>query len=591
MAIASTIPTIAQLNEKYKGATFNPPTQAPVGPVRSAINAAGSGIKDTVSAATNFYSNLQSHLQSIGQNYGQNVGNAFLAGAQNIGSSISEAGQGKQSPVSAGLQTAGEFAKATFAPVTQAVGPVVNGTFNKLNSLVDVLSGRPQGFTSQNNAQQSTALTQKLQQATQSHPEAAKNIEAAVNVLMATLGEKGATETGANPILNEIPGKINDILSTTEPITSKPIVESTESVITKPGKISPEQQDIQNNIIQSQKDLQQAKSQSEFAAEQRKIATPQAVQGVKDINTKVGGNLKTLGENFGNDATQLEKSNPNMRLNLTNEQITALNQLKENKNFSLPEKIQQAQDAQAALPQSKFGNIKLDAKTQAEFAKAQGETQASLSPTEAQDLIKELNRSTFRQNADGSVTKDYQRVGITNEIKNAASQAFGDKWDAIYSKYSQGRGMIDKLDSLVNLDSKATPEDTNKQLEGILKQSKTPEGKLLLEQAVNEYKQSSGVDLHDPIKAIQQIADKQTALDEANSKLSDAQKVSAKAQRESDIAKLKQEQKMSTFKGRHPVLTMNAQYFAKRAAWGVTGGAVIGALGLSGLLKKVFSGK
>lgn len=332
-------------------------------------------------------------------------------------------------------------------------------------------------------------------------------------------------------------------------------------------KISPEQQEIQNNITQSQQELEQAKSKSDFAAEQRKNVTPQAIEGVKGINEKVSGNIKTLGTEFGKGAADLEQSNPNLKLNLTNEQIEALNALKENKNFSLPEKIQQTQDVNNKL-QNGYEGVKLTGKALEEYNAGQKATQVSLSPTETQDLIKELNRSTFRQNADGSVTKDYQRLGVTNEIKKAASEAFGGEWDTLYSKYAQGRGMIDKLDSITNLDPKATPEDLNKQLEGILKQSKTPEGKMLLQQAIDEYKQSSGIDLNDPIKSIQQIADKQTALDEADSNLSDAQKAANKAQREADIAKIKQEQKMSTFKGRHPVLTSNANMVMRRTVGG-----------------------
>jgi len=381
----------------------------------------------------------------------------------------------------------------------------------------------------------------------------------------------------ASSTLDNIKESVNKVPEVTTPT---PVVE----------KLSPEQQDLQHNITQSKADLEQAQSQADAAAEERKAVTPQAVQGVKDINTKVSANLKTLGDQFGSDAAQLEKTNPDLKLNLSTEQVNALNALKENKNFVLPDKIQKAQDVQEGLG-SKFGNIKIPQDVLDKYNAGQQATQVSLSPTEAQDLIKELNRSTFRQAADGTVAKDYQRIGITNEIKAAASKSFGPEWDNIYSKYSQGRGMIDKIDSIANLDPKATPEDLNNQLQGILKQSKTPEGKLLLQQSINEYQKANGVDLKDPISRIQQIADKQTALDDANSKLSDAQKVANKAQRDADIAKLKQQQKMSTFKGRHPTLMMNANYFTKRAAWGLTGGAIIGALGLSVLLKKGMQGK
>ena len=74
----------------------------------------------------------------------------------------------------------------------------------------------------------------------------------------------------------------------------------------------------------------------------------------------------------------------------------------------------------------------------------------------------------------------------------------------------------------------------NSQLNSIQKLSKTPEGKILLQQAVNEYKTTSGIDLNDPVKAIQQIADSQSKLDEAQGKVSDVQKDVEKAQAEVD---------------------------------------------------------
>ena len=144
-------------------------------------------------------------------NYAKGVGQQYMQGAQNIESDISEAGQGKQSPISAGVQTAGEVAKATFAPVTQALSPVISGTFNKLNSVADVLSGKPQGYTAQQNSQASQAIQNKLV----AHPELAKNVDALANVLLAVGGEGAADETGANPNIEDIPGKVADTANKT----------------------------------------------------------------------------------------------------------------------------------------------------------------------------------------------------------------------------------------------------------------------------------------------------------------------------------------------------------------------------------------
>lgn len=174
------------------------------GIIKSTINAVGNGL-GIPQASQNFFSNLSSHLQSIGKNYGQNVANDYMNATKTSEQAISSAGQGQQSPISAGIQSAGAVAPAVFAPVTEAISPVVQGAFNKLNSVVDFISGKPQGFTTQNNAANAQQAQQMIVKATQSHPELSKNIEAVANILMATVGEKGADTTGN---LSEIPGKI-----------------------------------------------------------------------------------------------------------------------------------------------------------------------------------------------------------------------------------------------------------------------------------------------------------------------------------------------------------------------------------------------
>jgi hypothetical protein len=178
-----------------------------------------------------------------------------------------------------------------------------------------------------------------------------------------------------------------------------------------------------------------------------------------------------------------------------------------------------------------------------------------------------------------------------NRAKQLASDAFGSDWNKIYSDYSAGRANIDKIDNFINLDPRANAADINKQVTGIQKLLSTPEGRTLAQQHLDEFLTNSGVDIKNPLKSIQDIADKQTALDEADKSLSEAQKAARQAQRASDIADLKQQQKMSTFKGRHPLLMQNLNYEAKRAAWGLLGGSIIGALSLSTRIRNLFSGK
>ncbi len=309
---------------------------------------------------------------------------------------------------------------------------------------------------------------------------------------------------------------------------------------TSPSEVTPKVEPISFE----QQAVTEAQGKLQGAQQAREAVVPQAVEGVKTINKQVGAYKASLGEQFASDAAKIEKTNPDLKLNLTNDQLKTLNSLKEGKNFVLPKSID------ANIPDISVGGKEVNLgpnvqnQLQNEIGKTGAQTSVSLSPTQAQDLIRELNRSTFKEAADGTRQIDQQRIGITNEIKNAANETFGKSWQDIYSKYAEGRTAIDKIDNLVNLDPKATPEEINGQLTGILKLSKTPEGKLLLKQSLEEYKQTSGVDLSNPVKAIQQIIDKQLAQDLASKNLTATEKVALKA----EALKIKTQAKGGFFK-------------------------------------------
>lgn len=247
---------------------------------------------------------------------------------------------------------------------------------------------------------------------------------------------------------------------------------------------------------------------------QRTAAAEQGVKAVSTMQDQVGGFKSKIGSDFQQGAANIEQAKPDARLNLSSKQLQDLNALKENKSFALPKYLEQT-DANM-LPESKFGSIKLTPEAKAEFEAGQNKPQAALSPTQAQDLITQLNKSTFKETG-GGLQVDQQRIALTNEIKAAASKAFGPEWDKVYSNYSQGIGAIQKLNDIVNLDPRATPSDINASLQSVLKLGKTPEGKIILQNAIDEFKQTSGIDLTDPTKAIHQILDKQIALQEAQS--------------------------------------------------------------------------
>lgn len=231
-----------QLNKSNAGKTITPTTQQ-VGPVKSAISTVGNAINPTSptnlpsqisNAAGNFFSNLQSHL---GQ-YGQTVSSDMMNMTQNFGSDLGKINQGAETATSANggnmnpldptayqnagqqmqglgqigsgvLQATGDVASGIFSPITEAINPIVKGTMDGLNKFIDFASGQPQGTTDANQATGNAGLQQKLMQAANNDPNTLKNYQAAANILMGLIGEKGADITGN---LEDIPTKVSDTI-------------------------------------------------------------------------------------------------------------------------------------------------------------------------------------------------------------------------------------------------------------------------------------------------------------------------------------------------------------------------------------------
>lgn len=265
-------------------------------------------------------------------------------------------------------------------------------------------------------------------------------------------------------------------------------------------------------------------SNLKVAQQAREQVGQNAVQNQTKMNQQVGQFKTSLGTNFEQGAQKMEIKNPDLKLSLTNKQLESLNNLKESKLFSLPSTL----DTESNPLMGSNMSPAVLAKNADKISALQNATKAELTPTETQDLIRRLNKLTFASKASGDLSVNQQTIDLTNEVKQAANQAFkGTKWEDIYSDYAKGINAIEKLDGIVNLDKNTTPADLNKSLNSILKLGETPEGKAILKNAVQEYKDVSGIDLSDPIQAMHQILDKQLALEEAQSGFKSATKEAA----------------------------------------------------------------
>lgn len=277
----------------------------------------------------------------------------------------------------------------------------------------------------------------------------------------------------------------------------------------------------QQNLEQTQKNLQEAR-------QSREQATTNAVSGVNDLDTGIKSTTKTLGSNFGETMQKLQTANPENGLTISNKQVAELNALKENRDFNLPDNLDQENNPALGAANSKFGPIKLSAKNLEELNAADNSGSVRLSHTQAQELLQELNRSTYRETPNG-LQVDNQRIGITKQIRQAASDAFGPKFDEAYSTYSKGIRAVKDLQREINLKSNVPLDKT---LARVTKLGEDPEGKAILGQYIDTVKKETGVDFTDPVKAIHDIINSQSTLEEAHAQLENAQKALENAQKE-----------------------------------------------------------
>lgn len=241
-------------------------------------------------------------------------------------------------------------------------------------------------------------------------------------------------------------------------------------------------------------EVAKAQSALDDTVSARQAGAKDAVDAYNSMVEDVSGHKSSLGTQFEQGAKDLTEANPDVKLNLTTAQIQDLNDIRETKNF--------------ALPKSLSGNF----------------TSTGLNPSETQDLITQLNKATFQRGSDGSLAADQRIVGLTNDIKSQAASSFGPKWSEIYSNYSKGINAVQKLDDVVNLDKSASASDQNKALKTIMNLSKTPEGKIQLQAALEDYKNISGIDLSDPTATIQKVKDLEDSQKAATGVLKSAQR-------------------------------------------------------------------
>lgn len=134
------------------------------------------------------------------KDYISKVGEQYYKSAETMVKNVKDAGEGKKNIGSTVLQNAGETVNAVFAPITEILKPIIQGDANALAN-----SPAFQKLANTSAAGHVTgaanSVLQKYQEWATQNPEAAKNTEAAINTVMALVGEKPinkVAETGLN---------------------------------------------------------------------------------------------------------------------------------------------------------------------------------------------------------------------------------------------------------------------------------------------------------------------------------------------------------------------------------------------------------
>lgn len=243
------------------------------------------------------------------------------------------------------------------------------------------------------------------------------------------------------------------------------------------------------------------------ATAQANLATAgqNAATAVGDI-TDAGNNVQSAaGQKFAQAGQQIDETGTTATL--TPDQLDRLNQLKTSGKFALPDAFSQKTNPLLDAPQTP-GEIENPGK--------------QFTGSQMQDLIHQLNNSTFTDKVSG-LGVDQGKVGLTNEIKDVAQQAFGSVkdaegnpiWQKAYSDYSRTRGALDSISDIMSTKRNPTASELQSKIGTIQKLGSTPSGKVLLQNALSDFKGVTGYDLTDPVATIHQMVDKEIALETA----------------------------------------------------------------------------
>lgn len=442
------------------------------------------------------------------KNYGSNVGKDYYKSASDIVNSVKEAGEGKQSPLSAALQSAGSGVDAVFAPVTEAVSPVVNKTFKTLNPVVDFITGlvggeQKPGETEQNQQKATDYTMQKYNELLQQHPEAVKNAEAAFKVITALMGEKTANDEGANldlaksaqdikgsagEITNKIKGAVSESIPSMEGTGEmvKNAATSAEDMLTK---IEPSvetellKSDIPKEVVQERLKTYTDAAKEAMADNSKSTPLELAGQKAEDALSNIKEQLNEAGK-----AKQVALEENGTKTVSTGSTVEKFNQLLEKRLGTVINEKGELTNAQGR--KSIVGNSNSDSS----LIKSVRDTLGGLgeNPTlqEVNDAIDGIQGDLYKTRGVGAEPINGKTEAVVKEVihelNERAKDVGGDAYRQANSDYSSKRDVYDVLNKGLGIDA-------NKGA-ALMKQLFSPNG-TLARKLFAEIKALTGIDL------------------------------------------------------------------------------------------------
>lgn len=302
-------------------------------------------------------------------------------------------------------------------------------------------------------------------------------------------GAKGLPELGANLAegIKNVAGTSGDLLENLKGLFNKP--EFTPTVPEEAPVLSPEESanaqagnklnEANKSTSQSQQDLETSKSKVKTSTDKINQSAQEAAQARDSMAEKVKARKTQVGKDFQAAADKLTQTNPEKTLSLSNEQVKNLKGLRESGSFKLPDSLNTKLDSFPDNISAKDYNLSPEGDIT-----PRNSPSVKLNPSETQELLKQLNSKTFTPGPEGFKVNQ-QSIGIQQELKQGASKAFGGEWDKIYSDYSSKINPFKQIDDIADLNPNANATDKQGDISKILKNTKSPTGKINLQNAIN----------------------------------------------------------------------------------------------------------